>query len=375
MYILVKNKGVKMKKYLKRTMFIITVLTWLTAVASAETTLVIVSWGGAYTASQQKAYHDPYMQANPDIKIVNDDSAAEGAAKLRAQVEAGNVSWDLLDSTAADAISLCDEGVVEEIDHDAQLAAAPDGTPASQDFGDMIVSPCFIPQIVYSTTFGYRTDKVETAPTTIKDVFDLEKIPGKRSLEKRPIGNLEWALLADGVPADEVYEVLSTSDGVERAFRKLDTIKSEVVWWTQGSQPVQLLADGEVVIASAFNGRLFDAIEAEKQPIGMMWDWQVFDLDGWVIPKGTKNIEEVLEFVKFATDTQRLADQAKYISYGPARASSAPLVGMHAELGIDMAPHMPTNPENSKNTLLFNYEWWADNRDDMNERFQAWLAE
>ena len=206
-------------------------------------------------------------------------------------------------------------------------------------------------------------------------MFDLEKIPGKRSLEKRPIGNLEWALLADGVPADEIYEVLSTSEGVERAFRKLDTIKSEVVWWTQGSQPVQLLADGEVVIASAFNGRLFDAIEAEKQPIGMMWDWQVFDLDGWVIPKGTKNIEEVLEFVKFATDTQRLADQAKYISYGPARASSAPLVGMHAELGIDMAPHMPTNPENSKNTLLFNYEWWADNRDDMNERFQAWLAE
>ena len=364
-----------MKKYLKRTMFIITALTWLTAVASAETTLVIVSWGGAYTASQQKAYHDPYMQANPDIKIVNDDSAAEGAAKLRAQVEAGNVSWDLLDSTAADAISLCDEGIVEEIDHDAQLAAAPDGAPASQDFGDLIVSPCFIPQIVYSTTFGYRTDKVETAPTTIKDVFDLEKIPGKRSLEKRPIGNLEWALLADGVPADEIYEVLSTSEGVERAFRKLDTIKSEVVWWTQGSQPVQLLADGEVVIASAFNGRLFDAIEAEKQPIGMMWDWQVFDLDGWVIPKGTKNIEEVLEFVKFATDTQRLADQAKYISYGPARASSAPLVGMHAELGIDMAPHMPTNPENSKNTLLFNYEWWADNRDDMNERFQAWLAE
>jgi putative spermidine/putrescine transport system substrate-binding protein len=375
MYILVKNKGVEMKKYLKRTLFIITVLTWLTAVASAETTLVIVSWGGAYTASQQKAYHDPYMQANPDIKIVNDDSAAEGAAKLRAQVEAGNVSWDLLDSTAADAISLCDEGIVEEIDHDAQLAAAPDGAPASQDFGDLIVSPCFIPQIVYSTTFGYRTDKVETAPTTIKDVFDLEKIPGKRSLEKRPIGNLEWALLADGVPADEIYEVLSTSEGVERAFRKLDTIKSEVVWWTQGSQPVQLLADGEVVIASAFNGRLFDAIEAEKQPIGMMWDWQVFDLDGWVIPKGTKNKAEVLEFVKFATDTQRLADQAKYISYGPARASSAPLVGMHAELGIDMAPHMPTNPENSKNTLLFNYEWWADNRDDMNERFQAWLAE
>lgn len=363
-----------MKKKLKQILFMIMVLAWWTAIASAETTLVIVSWGGAYTASQQKAYHDPYMQANPEIKIVNDDSAAEGAAKLRAQAEAGNVTWDLLDAVAADAISLCDEGIVEEIDHDKQLAAAPDGTPASEDFGDMIVSPCFIPQIVYSTTFGYRTDKVKMAPISINDVFDLEKIPGKRSLEKRPIGNMEWALLADGVPVDEVYDVLSTSEGVERAFRKLDTIKSEVVWWTEGSQPAQLLADGEVVIASSFNGRLFEAIEAEKQPIGMMWDWQVFDVDGWVIPKGGKNKEEVLKFVRFATDTQRLADQAKYISYGPTRASSAPLVGKHAELGIEMAPHMPTDPENSKNTLLFNYEWWADNRDDMNERFQAWLV-
>ena len=77
----------------------------------------------------------------------------------------------------------------------------------------------------------------------------------------------------------------------------------------------------------------------------------------------------------FATDTQRLADQAKYISYGPAAQSSAPLVGKHADLGIDMAPHMPTDPNNAKHTLLFNYEWWADHRDDLDERFQAWLLQ
>jgi putative spermidine/putrescine transport system substrate-binding protein len=106
----------------------------------------------------------------------------------------------------------------------------------------------------------------------------------------------------------------------------------------------------------------------------MMWDWQVFDLDGWVVPKGTKNKAEVMKYLKFATDTQRLADQSKYISYGPARASSAPLVGKHAALGIDMGPHMPTAPANSKNTLLYNIEFWADNNDDLNEKFYAWLA-
>ena len=343
--------------------------------AQAETTLVVVSWGGAYTASQQKAYHEPYMAANPGIKILNDDSASEGVAKLRAQSEADNITWDLVDMVAADAIVACDEGMIIEFDHDELLAPAPDGTPASKDFFEGMLMDCFIPQIVYSTTFGYRTDKFSgEQPDSIADVFDLETFPGKRSLEKKPIGNLEWALIADGVSADQIYDVLSTPEGVDRAFAKLDTIKDSVVWWTKGAVPTQLLADGEVVIASAYNGRLFSAIEEEKQPIAMMWEWQLFDLDGWVIPKGGKNEAEVKKFVRWATDTQRLADQAKFISYGPTRKSSGPLVGKHATLGIDMAPHMPTNAENAKKTLMFNYEWWSDNRGDLDERFQAWLA-
>ena len=341
----------------------------------ADTELVIVSWGGAYTASQQKAYHEPYMAANPDVKIINDDSAPEAVSKLRAMNEAGAVTWALVDVVPSDAILLCDEGLLEEVDHDAILAPAPDGAPASVDFGDMLVSPCFIPQIVYSTTFGYRTDLVSEAPTSIHDVFDLEKIPGQRALEKRPIGNLEWALIADGVDPAEIYDVLGTDEGVERALAKLDTIKDSVIWWEKGAQTPQLLADGEIVMGSTYNGRLFSLIEEEKQPVAMMWDWQVFDLDGWGIPTGGPHREEVLEYLRFATDTQRLADQAKYISYGPARASSAAMVGDHATLGIAMAPHMPTAPENSKNTLLFNYEFWADNKDDLTERFNSWLAQ
>jgi putative spermidine/putrescine transport system substrate-binding protein len=337
--------------------------------------LVVVSWGGAYTASQQNAYHEPYMANNPGITIVNDDSSGGAVAKLRAMKEAGVVTWDLVDMVAADALLSCDEGLIEEIDHDSALANAPDGTSASVDFGEFIVSPCFIPQIVYSTTFGYRTDKVgDTAPTSINDVFDLAKYPGKRALEKKAINNMEWALIADGVPAAEVYDVLATDAGVARAFAKLDTIKDSVVWWEKGSQTPQLLADGEVVMGSTYNGRLFALIAEEKQPVAMMWDWQVFDIDGWVVPKGTKNKAEVMKYLKFATDTQRLADQAKYISYGPTRASSAPLVGKHATLGIDMAPHMPTAPANAKHTLLYNYEFWADNVDDLNVKFQAWLA-
>jgi putative spermidine/putrescine transport system substrate-binding protein len=349
------------------------------SVAKAED-MTIVSWGGAYSKSQLEAYHKPYMAKNPDVNIINDESSAEAVAKLRAMSEAGNVTWDVVDVVAADAIRLCDEGLALEIDPDKDLAPAPDGTPASEDFGDLLVSDCFIPQIVYSTTFGYRTDVAEwggKTPDDICDVFDLENFPGKRSLEKRPINNVEWALLCDGVAAEDIYDVLSTEEGVDRALAKLGTIKDDTIWWSAGAETPQRLADGEVVIGSTYNGRLFSVIEEQKQPVAMLWDWQVFDLDGWIIPAGLSDERKkrALDYIYFATDTQRLADQAKYISYGPARKSSAPLVGKHADLGIEMAPHMPTDPENAKNTLLYNYEWWADNRDDLDAKFQAWLTQ
>jgi putative spermidine/putrescine transport system substrate-binding protein len=340
--------------------------------------MTLVSWGGAYQRSQVNAYAEPYKAEHPDVSIVWDESSNEAVAKLRAMNEAGNITWDLVDVVASDAIRLCDEGLAMEYDPDELLAPAPDGTPASEDFGDLIVSDCFIPQIVYSTTFGYRTDMVgDTPPTTVCDVFDLETYPGKRSLEKRPINNMEWALYCDGVAKEDIYDVLETEEGQDRAFAKLDSIKDQVIWWSAGADTPQLLADGEVVMGSTYNGRLFSLIEEQDQPVAMLWDMQVFDLDGWIIPTGLSDeaLARVKDFVYFATDTQRLADQAKYISYGPARASSAPLVSTHAELGIEMAPNMPTDPANATNTLLYNYEWWADYRDDLDAKFQAWLAQ
>ncbi|CTQ55406.1 ABC-type uncharacterized transport system, periplasmic component [Roseibium album] len=351
-----------------------------TGSAALATDLTLVSWGGAYQASQKNAYTDPYMAENAGVNVIWDESSAEAVAKLRAMNEAGNITWDLVDVVASDAIRLCDEGLAMEINPDTDLAAAPDGTSAADDFGDLLVSECFIPQIVYSTTFGYRSDVAEWGgkePTEICDVFDLETFPGKRSLEKRPINNVEWALLCDGVPKEDVYSVLETEEGQARALAKLDTIKDNVVWWSAGAETPQLLADKEVVIGSTYNGRLFALIEEQKQPVKMLWDAQVFDLDGWIIPAGLPEdrLAATKKLVKYATDTQRLADQAKFISYGPARKSSAPLVGKHATLGIDMAPHMPTDPNNAKNTFLYNYEWWADYRDDIDAKFQAWLAQ
>ena len=281
--------------------------------------LSIVSWGGAYADSQRHAYFDPYQKLNPSLQILLTNAGGDAVQRLREQAKLGAGSWDLVDVTAADAIRLCNDGIAMKIEHDKVLAPAPDGTPASLDFGQTMVSDCMVPEIVYSTTFGCRKDKVATPPTGLCDVFDLARFPGKRALEKRPINNLEWALVCDGVPPQNIYEVLESKDGVERALHRLNAIKDHVIWWTGGEESAALLAKGEVVFASAYNGRLFTLAAKPNAKVAMLWDRQVFDFDGWIIPKGAPHLDAALKFLRFATDSKRLADQASYIPYGPAR--------------------------------------------------------
>ena len=196
----------------------------------------------------------------------------------------------------------------------------------------------------------------------------------KRGVRKGAKAVLEFALLADGVAPADVYATLATPEGVDRAFAKLDTIKKDVVWWEAGAQPPQLLADGEVVMTTAYNGRIFGAAVGEGKPFEILWDGQVYEYDLFVIPKGAPNLEAAKKFIAFSTDTQRLADQAKWISYGPARKSSAPLVGLYQDGKTEMGPHMPTAPENMTNALPSSYEFWVDRDAELNERFNAWLA-
>jgi putative spermidine/putrescine transport system substrate-binding protein len=342
--------------------------------AAMAADLTVVSWGGAYTKSQVEAYHKPWM-AKTGKAIVSEDYGG-GIAEIKAQVESGNVTWDVVDVELSDAIRACDEGLLEPIDHSI-LPPAPDGTPATEDFLPGTLHDCAVANIVWSSVYAYDSSKTRNwnKPTTMADFFNTKAFPGKRGMRKSPKVTMEFALIADGVPVSEVYDVLGTEEGVARAFAKLDTIKDDVVWWEAGAQPPQLLADGEVVFSTAWNGRVFNAKNAEGQSFEMVWDGQIYDLDLWVIPKGSKNKEAALDFVAFSTATEQLAAQASWISYGPARASSEARIGtFHSDDNINMAEHMPTAAANFKNALQNDFEFWADNADQLNERFNAWLS-
>ncbi len=341
--------------------------------ASAEGSITAVSWGGAYTKSQVEAYHKPFT-AKTGV-TVNSVDYSGGIAEVKAQVEAGNVTWDIIDVELSDAVRGCDEGIFEKLNHD-DLPAGADGTPAKDDFLPGTLHECAVANIIWSTIYAYDDSTIgDKKPATMADFFDTTTWAGKRGMRKGPKPNLEFALIADGVPAADVYGELAKPEGVDRAFNKLATIKGDVVWWEAGAQPPQLLADGEVLMTTAYNGRIFNAAVGENKPFVIVWDGQVWDLDLWAIPKGAPNMENAMEFLKFSTATEQLAAQASWISYGPARKSSGPLVGKFNDGKTEMATHMPTHPDNLKNAVQNDFLWWADNQDALNERFNAWLAQ
>ena len=325
--------------------------------------LTVTSFGGAYGAAQMEHMIQPYMDKS-GTNILFEDYGG-GVAEMKAQVEAGNILWDVVDIEVIDLERACAEGYLEVIDQSV-LPAGDDGTPAEEDFiEEALANECGVGNIVWSVVFAVNTENGE-GPQTIEDFFDTEKFPGKRGLRKRPQVNMEWALMADGVPMDEVYDVLATPEGQERAFAKLDTIKDAITWYDSWSQAPVLLNDGGASMVQSANGRIFAAIKDDGAPFEIVWDGHVYDLDVWAIMKGTEKKEEAMEFIKFATGTVPLSGMQD-VAYGPTRASAQAL------LPEDVKQDLPTAhlDEGLKADGIF----WADYGETLGEKFNEWLLQ
>ncbi|MFG6518008.1 ABC transporter substrate-binding protein [Sulfitobacter sp. 1A13496] len=325
--------------------------------------LTVTSFGGAYGAAQMEHMIQPYMDKS-GTNILFEDYGG-GVAEMKAQVEAGNILWDVVDIEVIDLERACAEGYLEVIDQSV-LPDGDDGTSAADDFiEDALANECGVGNIVWSVVFAVNTENGE-GPKTIEDFFDTEAFPGKRGLRKRPQVNMEWALLADGVAPEEVYEVLATEEGQKRAFAKLDTIKDDITWYDSWSQAPVLLNDGGATMVQSANGRIFAAIKDDGAPFEIVWDSHIYDLDVWAIMKGTEKKEEAMEFIKFATGTVPLSGMQD-VAYGPTRASAQALLPEEVKQDLPTA-HLD---EGVKADGIF----WADYGETLGEKFNEWLLQ
>jgi len=326
--------------------------------AFAQDTLAVMSFGGAYQEAQRKAVFETYA-AKTGIKVIEQEYGGE-IAKIKAMIESGNTTLDAVDVDAPTLLQGCDEGIFEAIDWSR--------IGPKEEWIEGTTSECGVGTIVYATILSYDGARLPDGPKAIADLFDTQKFPGKRGFWKNPATTLEFALMADGVPAAQVYDVLSTPEGVDRAFAKLNTIKSSIVWWEAGAQAPQLLASGEVIMTIAWNGRIFNA-NKEGKHFKIVWDNQILDSNYWTIPKGAKNPEASIKFIKYAAQPEVLAGITKYIPYGPVRTTAAKFVAPAD------AANLPTSPENMTTSLTLDNAFWADRGDEIRKRFTTWLAQ
>jgi len=324
---------------------------------AAQSQLTVVNFGGANANAQKKAFYEPFEKSG--VKVVAVEYNGE-QAKIKAMVETKKVTWDVVEVEAADVSRGCDEGLFEKLDW-SKIGTKSDFMPAA-------VHDCGVGVFVWSTVMAYNGDKLKTAPVTWADFWDTKKIPGKRGLRKGARYNLEFALMADGVKPADVYKVLATKEGADRAFKKLTELKPNIQWWEAGAQPPQFLVAGDVVLSTVYNGRV-DAAHREGQNLKITWTGGIYDLDYWVIPKGTPNKDAAYKYVAFASSVGAQAEYAKNIAYGPANQKAL------AKLDAATLANLPTSPANAKSAVQFGVGFWADQGEELEKRFAAWAAQ
>jgi len=330
----------------------------LPLLAQAQASLTVVNFGGANANAQKVAYYEPFEKAG-NAKVVSVEYNGE-QAKIKAMVETKKVTWDVVEVESPDVARGCEEGLFEKIDW-AKVGNKADFQPAA-------VTECGVGVFVWSTVMAYNMDKVKEAPKNWADFWDTKKYAGKRGMRKGARYNLEFALMADGVKPGDVYKVLATKEGADRAFKKLSELKPQIQWWEAGAQPPQFLVAGDVVLTTAYNGRI-SAAQKEGKMLGVGWYGNIYDLDYWVIPKGTPNKELAYKFIHFASTPDAQSVYAQNISYGPTNGKAL------AKLNEKTLSNLPTATRNAKDALQFSVKFWADQGEELEKRFASWAAQ
>ncbi|WP_166366173.1 ABC transporter substrate-binding protein [Pseudomonas akapageensis] len=327
------------------------------AAAQAAPGMVVVSYGGAGQKALDEAFFKPFG-VKDGSPLMQSEYNGE-MARIKVMVDSGNVDWDVVQIEGPDLLRGCDEGMYEHLDWKSII-------PTDQLIADA-AQECGSAAMVWSVAIAYDRSKLAQAPTSWADFWDVQKTPGKRGLRKRAVYNLEFALMADGVKVEDVYKVLSTPAGVDRAFAKLTELKPYIQWWEAGAQPPQWLAAGDVVMTSTYSGRVASVAQTGGS-LALVWPGSLYGMDYWAIIKGSKHVDQAKRFIAYTNQADPQVDFATRIPYGPTNKQAA------GSLDPKLAPWIPTSPQNLNGALSMDVAFWVDHGEELEERFNAWAS-
>ena len=313
--------------------------------------------GGPFTPGFTAAYYEPFTK-DTGITAVGIQGAHEPTGLIKAMVDTKTYTWDCALLSKSSHQVLVNGGYLTPV------APASGPGPNMSQIPESMRGEFISGNDVYATLMCYRTDTPlgKNPPKTWKDFWDIKGFPGTRSMHKHPYDTLEFALMADGVEFKDIYPI-----DADRAFKKLDEIKPHVdIWWTGGAQTSQLLKSGEVDLTYTWNGRSQVAID-DGAPVKMVWDGAMWTFEGWSILNGGPNVDLCREFIEYTAAGEAQAKFTPHVAYGPTNPSA------YDHIDPERAKVLPTNPKYLPNMLNADMDFWGKHKDELMERFNAWL--
>lgn len=320
----------------------------------AQPQLRLASFGGSFQETLDRSVIQPIAKKlGVQAKV---DAYGGEYDRLTATIKDGTNPYDLVHVETRFLIQGGAKGLLAPIDWTV--------VPKS-DFVQGATSQYGVGLLSWSLVLAWNTQRLPAGvppPTTWAGFFNTKKYPGPRALRNTPEGNLEIALLADGVPKADLYK---GGLDVTRALKKLDTLKASITWWSTGAELEQKLTSS-AVLAAAWNGRVAHLKHAAKVPVGWTYNGSINQFDWWVVPVNSPHKALAMRFLAATANGTGQLEIAKEFGYGPV--AKVALEAMPADLRAET----PSAPENSRLGVPFDGAWWAGHITDVMARWNRW---
>jgi putative spermidine/putrescine transport system substrate-binding protein len=319
--------------------------------------LTVISWGRVNQKEHAKTYLGPFEKST-GVKVSSYSWGGELNELIREMMGAGKTSWDVVEVGTAELLNGCKEGLYEKLDR-TRFGNAKDLIPGA-------VSECGVGAYVWSTVIAWNPEKVKGELRSWAEFWDVKKHPGTRGLQRSAKYTLEIALLADGIAPADIYKVLETEEGVDRAFRKLDELKPYVKWWEAGAQAPLWLNSGQLDMTAAQSLWIDAAQNNRGWSFRMNWNDSLYDIESWAIVKGAPHPEEAYRFISFASKPENQKVFSDNIGYGPTNVKAVKLIGARR------ANQLPRWGANLKNGIAIDGSFWLAHGEELEKRFENW---
>ena len=322
--------------------------------------VMFASWGGGFQDALRSTMLTPAAQK---LGIEVEEDTTNGIQDVRSQISAGAVSWDVTEQELSVCETLKQEDSLEPLDYNLINSS---GIPPE------LVNSHYVGLLAFTKVISYRQDKFgNNGPQSWADFWDVEKFPGKRGMHGKVNYNLEAALMADGVAKSEIYSVLSTKEGLERAWTKLAEIVPHVtVWYRGGSQSAQILRDGEVDVVHMGHNRV-ESVANSGVDVSYTFQDGTMDVDCLLVPKGAPNYANAMKLINSVLSASSQATLAKTMPLGPVNKYAFDA----GVLSIEQAKNVNTHPDNYDKQLLVDPNFYIGQLDVLTERFDTLIQQ